>query len=118
MRPQGKQDMEKDETSLSLISCKSWKGKQEPVFTRNLGCKLCLKCAPILVSWDFTLPLAPPSHPSTNTQLVSPSPCIRSSKEKSKVTLETKDSKAQENETSENVLISAISSIISEILKV
>ena len=56
-----------------------------------------------LGSWDFTLPLAPPSHPSTNTQLVSPSPRIRSSKDKSKVTLEVKDSKAQENVTSENV---------------
>ena len=54
-------------------------------------------------SWDFTLPLAPPSHASTNTQLVAPSPRIRSSKEKSKVTLEAKDSKAQENVTSENV---------------
>ena len=58
-------------------------------------------------SWDFTLPLAPPSHPSTYTQLVSPSPCIRSSKGKSKVTLEAKDTKAQENVTSEIVQISA-----------
>ena len=56
-----------------------------------------------LEGWDFTLPLAPPSHPSTNTQLVSPSPCIKSSKDKSKVTLEGKDTKAQENATSDNV---------------
>ena len=33
--------------------------------------------SPRLGSWDFTLPLAHPSHPSTNTQLVSPSSCIR-----------------------------------------
>ena len=58
---------------------------------------------PRLGSWDFTLPLVPPSHPSTITQLVSPTPCIRSSKEKSKVTIEAKDTKAQENLTSENV---------------
>ena len=62
---------------------------------------------PRLGSWDFTLPLAPPSHPSTNTQLLSPSPCIRISKDKSKVTLEAKDTRAQENANSDNVLISA-----------
>ena len=56
---------------------------------------------------DFTLPLVPPSHPSANTKLVSPSPGIRSSKDKSKVTLEAKDTKAQENVTSDNVCISA-----------
>ena len=59
--------------------------------------------SPRLGSWDFTLPLAHPSHPSTNTQLVSPSPCSRSSNYKSKVTLEAKDTKAQENATSDNV---------------
>ena len=58
---------------------------------------------PRLGSWDFTLPLVPPSHPSTNTQLMSPSPCIRFSKDKSMVPLEAKDTKAQENITSENV---------------
>ena len=58
---------------------------------------------PRLGSWDFTLPLAPPSHPSTNTQLVSPSPCITASKDKAKVPLEAKDTKAQENATSDNV---------------
>ena len=46
MRPQGKQDMEKDETSLSLISCKSWRRMLQPVFTGKLGYKLCLKRAP------------------------------------------------------------------------
>ena len=46
VRSQGKQDMKEDETSLGLISGKSWRGKQEPVFTGNLGCKLCLKRAP------------------------------------------------------------------------
>ena len=109
MRSQGKQNMKKDETSLGLISYMSWRGKQEPVFTGNLGCKLCLKRSPNLRlgSWDFTLPLVPPSHPSTNTQLVSPSPCIRSSKDKSKVTLEAKYTKAQENATSGNVSIFA-----------
>ena len=58
---------------------------------------------PRLGSWDFTLPLSPPSHPSTNTQLMSPSPCIRASKDKSKVTLEEKDTTAQENANSDNV---------------
>ena len=48
---------------------------------------------PRLGSWDFTLPLAPPSHPSTNSELVSQSLCIRSSKDKSKVTLEAKTPK-------------------------
>ena len=62
---------------------------------------------PRLGSWDFTLPLAPPSHPSTNTQVLSPSLCIISSKDKGNVTLEAKDTKAQENEASDNVLISA-----------
>ena len=52
---------------------------------------------------DFTLPLVHPSHPSTNTKMVSPNPCIRFSKDKSKVTLEGKDTKAQENATSDNV---------------
>ena len=192
--------MKKDETSLGLISCKSLRGKLQPVSIGKLGCKFCLKSAPMqaaaaaaksllscptlcdpidgsppgspvpgilqartlewvaisfsnawkwkvkvkllshvcllatpwtaayqappstgfsrqeywsgvplpspqcrLGRWDFTLPLAPPSHPSTNTQLVPPSPHIRSSKDKSKVTLEAKDSKAQETVTSENV---------------
>ena len=45
---------------------------------------------PRLGSWDFTLPLAPPTHPSNNTELVSQSLCIRSSKDKSKVKLEAK----------------------------
>ena len=58
---------------------------------------------PRLGSWDFTLQLEPPSHASTNTELVSPSPCIRSSKDKSKVPLEAKDTKAQENASSDNV---------------
>ena len=58
---------------------------------------------PRLGSWDFTLPLAPPSHPSTHTQLMSKSPCIRASKDKSKVTLEEKDTTAQENANSDNV---------------
>ena len=40
-----KQDMKKDETSLGLISCKSCRGKIQPVFTGNLGYKLCLKRA-------------------------------------------------------------------------
>ena len=43
---QGKQDMTKDETSLGLISCKSWRRKLQSIFTWNLGHKLCLKCAP------------------------------------------------------------------------
>ena len=42
------------------------------------------------------------------TQLVFSSPCIRYSKDKWKVTLESKDTKAQENETSYHVLISAL----------
>ena len=46
VRSQGKHDMKKDETSLGLISCKSWRGKLQPVFTGNLGYKLLLKCAP------------------------------------------------------------------------
>ena len=60
---------------------------------------------PRLGSLDFTLPLAPASHHSTTTELVSQSPCIRSSKDKLKVTLEAR--KAQENATSDNVSISA-----------
>ena len=49
------------------------------------------------------------SHSSFNfTQLVSLSSCIRSSKDKWKVTQEPKDTKAQENETSYHVLISAL----------
>ena len=49
------------------------------------------------------------SHSSFNyTQLVSLSSCIKSSKDKSKVTLEAKDMKSQENETSYHVLISAL----------
>ena len=97
--------MKKDETSLGLISCKAWRGKLQPVFTGKLGYKLYLK--PRLWSWDFTLRQVTPSHPSANTKLVSPSPCIRSSKDKSKVTLEAKETKAQENATSDNVQISA-----------
>ena len=62
---------------------------------------------PRLGSWDFTLPLAPPFHPLTNTELVSQSLCIRSSKDKSKATLEANDTKAQENATSDNVSIYA-----------
>ena len=46
MRSQGKQGMKKNETSLGLISCKSWRGKLQLVFTGNLGYKLCLKLAP------------------------------------------------------------------------
>ena len=46
VRAQGKQGIKKDETSLALISCKSWRGKLQPVFAGNLGYKLCLKCAP------------------------------------------------------------------------
>ena len=101
VRAKWKQNTKKDETCLGMISCKACKGKIQPVFTGNVGYKLCLK--PRLGSWDFTLPLAPPSHPSTNTQLVSPSPCIRSFKDKLKVTLEAKDTKAQENATPDNV---------------
>ena len=62
---------------------------------------------PRLWTCDFTVPLAPRCNPSTKTQLVSTSPCIRSSKDKSQVTLEAKDSTAQENSTSDNVCISA-----------
>ena len=46
MRSQGKQDMKKDETNLGLISCKSSRGKLQPVFIGKLGCKFCLKRAP------------------------------------------------------------------------
>ena len=46
VRSQGKQDMKEDETSLGLMSGKSWRGKLQPVFTGKLGCKLCLKRAP------------------------------------------------------------------------
>ena len=46
VRSHGKQDKKKNETSLGLISCKSWRGKLQPVFTGNLGYKLCLKHAP------------------------------------------------------------------------
>ena len=45
MRSQGKQDMKKDETNLGLISCKSSRGKLQPVFIGKLGCKFCLKRA-------------------------------------------------------------------------
>ena len=47
MRSQGKQDMKKDETSLGLISCKSLRGKLQPVSIGKLGCKFCLKSAPM-----------------------------------------------------------------------
>ena len=108
VRSYGKQDMKKDEFSLGLFSCKSWRGKLQLVLTGNLGHKLCLKRAPTQ-SWElgFHSPTVSPSHPSTNTQLVSPSPCIRASKDKAKVPLEAKDTKAQENVTSDNVQISA-----------
>ena len=46
VRSHGKQDMKNDGTSLGLISCKSWRGKLQPVFAGNLGYKLCLKHAP------------------------------------------------------------------------
>ena len=74
-------------------------------FHRECGIQVVLQTCPNprLGSWDFTLPLAPPSHPSTNTQLMSKSPCIRASKDKSKVTLEEKDTTAQENANSDNV---------------
>ena len=42
VRAQGKQDIKKDETSLGLISCKACRGKLQPVFTGNVGYKLCL----------------------------------------------------------------------------
>ena len=47
MRSQGKQDMKNDETSLGLISCKSLRGKLQPVSIGKLGCKFCLKSAPM-----------------------------------------------------------------------
>ena len=84
------------EGSYSLFSQGTW----------NISCASNMP-QPKAGRWDFTLPLAPPSHPSTNTQLESPSLCIRSSKDKSKVTLEAKHTKAQENATSDNVQISA-----------
>ena len=100
--------MKKDETSLDLISCKSWRGKLQSVFTGNWDYVVPQTCPnPRLGSLDFTLQLESPTHPSTNTELVSPNPCIRSSKDKSKVTLEAKYTKAQENATSGNVSIFA-----------
>ena len=46
VRSHGKQDMKNDETILGLISCKSWRGNIQPVFTGKLGYKLCLKSSP------------------------------------------------------------------------
>ena len=96
VRSQGKQDMKKDQTSLGLISCKSWRGKLQPVFTGNLGYKLCLKRAPTQ-GWElgFHAPTSASLSSFNKTQLVSPSLCIRSYKDKSKVTLESKNTKAQ-----------------------
>jgi len=104
VRYQGKQDMKKDETSLGLISCKSWRGKLQPVFIGNLGYKLCLKRAPTQ-GWElgFHSPTSASLSSFNKTQVVSPSLCIRSYKDKSKVTLEAKHTKAQENVTSDNV---------------
>ena len=100
----GKQDMKTDETSLGLISCKSWRGKLQPVFIGNLGYKLCLKRAPTQ-GWElgFHSPTSASLSSFNKTQMVSPSLCIRSYKDKSKVTLEAKHTKAQENVTSDNV---------------
>ena len=109
MRSQGKHDMKKDGTSLGLISYKSWRRKLQPAFTGNLRYKLCRNYVPTqrYGAWIFHSPTSTSHSSSNNTQLVSPSPCITSSKDKSKVTLEAKDTKAQENETSDNVSISA-----------
>ena len=100
--------MTKDETSLGLISCKSWRGKLQPAFMWNLGHNLCLKRAqPKTMELGFHSPTSTSYSSCNNTQLVSPSPCIRYSKDKRKVTPEAKDTKAQENKASDNVLISA-----------
>ena len=102
--PQGKQDMTKDETSLGLISCKSWRGKLQPVFTWNLGHNLCLKRAqPKTMELRFHSPTSTSLLSCNYTKLVSPCPYIRSSNDKWKMTLEAKDTKAQENETSDDV---------------
>ena len=96
-------------TSLPLFTFIHWRRKLQPAFTGNLRYKLCRNYVPTqrYGAWIFHSPTSTSHSSSNNTQLVSPSPCITSSKDKSKVTLEAKDTKAQENVTSENVSISA-----------
>ena len=61
---------------------------------------------PRLGSWDFTLPLMPPFHPSTNTAGVS-KPLYQILQRQIKVTLEAKDTNAQEKATSDYIQISS-----------
>ena len=101
--------MKKDETSLGLISCKAWRGKLQPVFTGNLGYKLCLKHSStqgqgsgISLSHQ-RLPLILQLTPSWCLQALVLDPPMTNHRRHEKQ----KDNKAQENATSDNVQISA-----------
>ena len=107
-------------TTLGVISCKSWRGKLQPVPIGNSETyAVPQKCPnPRWGSWASTLPPAPTCQPSTNGHLVSMGPCVRSSKDKSKLILEPKHTKALENATSDHIkalyTLFAFSRIISE----
>ena len=96
------------EGSYSLVSQGTW----------HISCASNMS-QPKDMELDFTLPLVHPSHPSTNTKMVSPNPCIRFSKDKSKVTLEAKNQssgKCNLRKYLDFCTHSGISSIISGIL--
>ena len=94
--------LDDSETSMGLMSFKSWQGKLQSVSHGTRG----ISCASN-VSQPKPRVLGFHSSTSTSlsscnyTQLGSPSPCIRYSKNKLKVTQESTDTKDQVNATSD-----------------
>ena len=96
--------LDDSETSLGLISFKPWREKHG-LFSHGTWDISCASNVPQPKARElgFHSPTSTPLSSCNYTQLVSPSPCIISPKDKRKLTLEAKDNKAQENATSDHV---------------